>query len=91
MVGQHVTQVACGSTYCAAVTSYGELYTWGRGNYGRLGHGNCDDVSVPTVVAALKSHRIVDAACGCGEGQTIAVTDTGIVYNLILTECSYRK
>ena len=39
LAGKHVVQIACGSTHSAAVTSEGELYTWGRGNYGRLGHG----------------------------------------------------
>lgn len=34
-----MVHVACGSTYSAAITADGELYTWGRGNYGRLGHG----------------------------------------------------
>lgn len=38
----------------AAVTSRGELYTWGRGNYGRLGHGNSEDVNLPTLVVGLK-------------------------------------
>lgn len=38
--GKHVVHIACGSTYSAAITADGELYTWGRGNYGRLGHGN---------------------------------------------------
>ena len=37
--GKQVVQVACGSTYSAAITADGELFTWGRGNYGRLGHG----------------------------------------------------
>ena len=39
LAGKQVVQIACGSTHSAAVTSEGELYTWGRGNYGRLGHG----------------------------------------------------
>ena len=39
LAGKQVVQIACGSTHSAAITSEGELYTWGRGNYGRLGHG----------------------------------------------------
>ena len=39
LAGKQVVQIACGSSHSAAVTSEGELYTWGRGNYGRLGHG----------------------------------------------------
>ena len=38
----------------AAVSSSGDLYTWGRGNYGRLGHGCSEDHKVPTLVAGLK-------------------------------------
>lgn len=37
--GKQVVDVACGSTYSAVITAEGALYTWGRGNYGRLGHG----------------------------------------------------
>lgn len=40
--GKHVVHIACGSSYSAAITADGELYTWGRGNYGRLGHGELD-------------------------------------------------
>lgn len=49
-----VVHIACGSTYSAAVTTEGELYTWGKGNYGRLGHGSSDDHYKPTLVTALK-------------------------------------
>ena len=74
---QQVVHVSAGSTYSAAVTASGELYTWGRGNYGRLGHGNSEDHTAPTLVAGLRGHRVVDVACGSGDAQTVAVTDTG--------------
>lgn len=38
----------------AAVTSQGELFTWGRGNYGRLGHGTNSDSNIPLLVETLK-------------------------------------
>ena len=34
-----VVAVAAGESHSAAITDKGALYTWGRGNYGRLGHG----------------------------------------------------
>mgnify|MGYP001184691533 FL=1 len=37
---KRVRDVACGSSHSAAITSNGELYTWGCGEYGRLGHGD---------------------------------------------------
>ena len=38
--GKHVKEVACGSGHSAAITTNGELYTWGQGDHGRLGHGD---------------------------------------------------
>lgn len=76
--GRQVVHIASGGTYSAAITANGELYTWGRGNYGRLGHGNSEDVTSPTIVCALKGHRVIDIACGSGDSQTLAVTDTGL-------------
>lgn len=37
---KRVRDIACGSSHSAAITSNGELYTWGLGEYGRLGHGD---------------------------------------------------
>lgn len=37
---KRVRDIACGSSHSAAITSSGELYTWGLGDYGRLGHGD---------------------------------------------------
>ena len=43
--GKHVREIACGTGHSAAITTNGELYTWGQGDHGRLGHG--DKVSQP--------------------------------------------
>ncbi len=36
---KNVVRVAAGGSHSAAVTESGQLYTWGKGSYGRLGHG----------------------------------------------------
>ncbi|ESO89418.1 hypothetical protein LOTGIDRAFT_218809 [Lottia gigantea] len=79
--GKHITNIICGSTYSTAITATGELYTWGRGNYGRLGHGSSEDQSTPSIVTALKGHRIIDVACGSGDAHTLALAETGAVYS----------
>ena len=45
-----VVQVAAGDRHSMALTAAGDLYTWGRGMSGRLGHGDEVNRSVPTVV-----------------------------------------
>ena len=57
--GKQVVQIACGSTYSAAVTADGELFTWGRGNYGRLGHGEAPPSNAFTLFTLARCH-IVD-------------------------------
>ncbi len=39
--GKGVVRVATGGSHSAAVTTSGQLFTWGKGSYGRLGHGEC--------------------------------------------------
>nr|XP_014343905.1 PREDICTED: E3 ubiquitin-protein ligase HERC2 [Latimeria chalumnae] len=79
--GKHVTHIACGSTYSAAITDEGELYTWGRGNYGRLGHGSSEDQTTPMLVTGLKGLKVIDVSCGSGDAQTLAVTENGQVWS----------
>lgn len=75
-----VKAVYCGCTYSAAITMNGNLYTWGRGTYGRLGHGNSDDKLLPTHVYALREHSIIDVALGSGDSHTLCLTAEGLVF-----------
>ncbi|KAK2507178.1 hypothetical protein MC885_011827 [Smutsia gigantea] len=65
--GKHIVHILCRSTYSAAVSAEGELYTWGRGNYGQLGHGSSEDEAIPMLVAGLKGLKVIDMACGSGQ------------------------
>lgn len=37
-----VVDAACGSGHTACITAEGEVFTWGNGKNGALGHGNWD-------------------------------------------------
>ncbi|XP_053679051.1 probable E3 ubiquitin-protein ligase HERC2 [Anopheles nili] len=80
LTDRQVTGVFCGSSYSAAITANGDLYTWGRGTYGRLGHGNSEDKHSPTLVTAIKPHRVVHVALGCGDAHSLCVTDNGLAF-----------
>lgn len=62
--GIHVSSVSCGAFHTAVVTSSGQLFTFGDGTFGVLGHGDCRSVSVPKEVVSLKGFRTVRVACG---------------------------
>ena len=49
--GQTVIEIAAGSAHSAAIVSEGDLYTWGIGEYGRLGHGDTDTQLKPKMVS----------------------------------------
>jgi E3 ubiquitin-protein ligase HERC2 len=49
---KRIRDIACGSSHSAAITSSGELYTWGLGEYGRLGHGDNVTQLKPKLVSA---------------------------------------
>ena len=51
LVGQHITDIACGDFHSIAINSVGKIYSWGGGgqnkNKGQLGHSNKKDLPHP--------------------------------------------
>eukprot|EP00897_Mesotaenium_endlicherianum_P002227 jgi/Mesen1/2031/ME000148S01136 len=52
-------RVACGATHTLALTGAGEVYSFGQGNFGALGHGSLANALVPQHVFALWGFAIV--------------------------------
>ena len=44
---------SAGTGHSVAVSAEGELYSWGQGHNGRLGHGNQETKPQPALVEAL--------------------------------------
>ena len=38
-ISETFRSIACGATHCLACTTDGHLYTWGNGDFGKLGTG----------------------------------------------------
>ena len=64
-------QIACGYYHTLAIPDTWELYTWGWGENGRLGHGNTKSALKPKRIEALvkSKARVVTAAGGLGHTQ----------------------
>lgn len=77
---KRIRDIACGSSHSAAITSSGELYSWGLGEYGRLGHGDNTTQLRPKLVSTgryscltvwlliVPMVKLIYSACRPGEG-----------------------
>ncbi|KAK8955810.1 Ultraviolet-B receptor UVR8 [Platanthera guangdongensis] len=73
LVGELVEEIACGSHHVVVLTSRSEVYSWGRGDNGRLGHGDRDDRKTPAVVEALRDRHVRSISCGSNFTACICV------------------
>jgi len=95
--GSQIVGIAAGADHSLAVTSSGEVYSWGCGDSGRLGHGTppalklwgkSRDETKPRLVRALETQRVTQVAAGymhsaciTSEGQAF-VFGSGRFYQL---------
>lgn len=51
-----IVKVRCGSQFSIALTKDGQVYTWGKGDNQRLGHGTEEHVRYPKLLEGLKGN-----------------------------------
>lgn len=73
LVGEFVENISCGAYHVAVLTSRSEVFTWGRGANGRLGHGDIEDRRTPTLVEALKDRHVKSISCGSNFTSSICI------------------
>lgn len=78
LVGIKILQVSCGGEHAAVLTEEGVVATWGKGGFGRLGHGDGESSLRPRQVQVLKNEKFIKIACGFA--YTTAITSKGTLY-----------
>uniref|UniRef100_A0A2P2M5Y6 UV resistance locus 8 protein n=1 Tax=Rhizophora mucronata TaxID=61149 RepID=A0A2P2M5Y6_RHIMU len=76
--GVRIRQIACGDSHCLAVTTEGEVQSWGRNQNGQLGLGTTEDSLMPQEIKAFKAVAVKMIAAGAE--HTAAVTQNGELY-----------
>jgi len=76
--GVKFTDVSCGKEHFMALTEDGDVFTWGCGSRGQLGHGGIDSVDYPRRVDALGGLRMKEICAG--GWHSCAVSDCGDLY-----------
>jgi len=66
---EEVVQVSCGWRHTVAITGKSNVFSWGRGTSGQLGHGDILDRNMPVLIEALS----VDGSA-CEQIQTSKTT-----------------
>ncbi|XP_023582161.1 serine/threonine-protein kinase Nek9 isoform X1 [Trichechus manatus latirostris] len=79
-----VEQVSCGDNHVVVLTRNKEVYSWGCGEYGRLGLDSEEDYYTPQKVDVPKALIIVSVQCGCD--GTFLLTQSGKVLACGLNE-----
>ena len=78
LVGKKVVGVSPGDNHTAAWTEEGELFTFGEGEYGKLGHGGEENECMPRLVEALVGRKVVGVSTG--HVHTAAWTEAGELF-----------
>ena len=76
----HIVMAACGGYHSVAVSAEGDVFTWGAGVWGRLGHNDEQDRLAPARLeqGQFGGGKVVLVAAGfC---HTVALTEGGMLW-----------
>jgi len=77
MLDRRIVSVASGNYHFLALGAEGEVYSWGKGVYFQLGHGDVNDRAVPSRITSLEHIESIAA----GTYGSAAVDDRGRLFS----------
>ncbi|XP_054447724.1 E3 ISG15--protein ligase HERC5 [Pteronotus mesoamericanus] len=76
--GVPLAQISAGKAHCMALSMSGNVYSWGRNNFGQLGLGHTNDEDFPSLIEALNNQKVEFLACG--GSHTAVLTKDGLLF-----------
>lgn len=71
--GVIIVKVAAAGWHSLALSAEGDVFSWGIGDGGRLGHGDDEPRAEPTLVRGLCGERVIHVDCGAESSTAYAV------------------
>ncbi|XP_059611056.1 uncharacterized protein LOC132257957 [Phlebotomus argentipes] len=59
-----IQKISCGHEHALLLTKNGDVYSWGNGLRGQLGHGSLENHTKPELIEALSGIKILDISAG---------------------------
>lgn len=92
LLGRHVVKVACGSrdAQTLALDNEGMVYSWGDGDFGKLGRGGSETCDIPCNIEYLNGKGVIHIDCGAQ--FSLALTKSGqvmisLVFEIVCVTC----
>ncbi len=77
-ISDQIIKICAGSMHSLVLTSEGEIYSFGRGIDGQLGHSKVREIKIPSKIVAMNDINVVDIAAG--SDYSLAVDKSGCIW-----------
>ncbi|XP_066241171.1 E3 ISG15--protein ligase HERC5 [Saccopteryx leptura] len=78
LAGVPLAQISAGKAHSLALSMSGNLYSWGRNDFGQLGLGHTNNEVFPSLIEALDNQEVEFLACG--GSHTALLTKDGLLF-----------
>ncbi|XP_059055129.1 protein RCC2 homolog [Achroia grisella] len=75
-----IVDFSCGNNHTVAIDSKKRAYSWGFGGFGRLGHAEPRDESVPRLIKYFETQSRGVRSVHCGATYSLAVNENGALF-----------
>ena len=80
-IDKSIVEITCGNDHSICITASGEVYSWGLGTNGQLGHGDKLSQKIPKLISYFSNNKKTAKSISAGKNNSFVLTDDGEVYS----------